>query len=88
MRLPATYLGVLALLTVTGFAAVTMGLAISAGVTTEDQAMSFIPLALIPQLLFAGAIVPVIQMSATGRVAVTSHVRAMGPRRGRYVRST
>ena len=60
----STYLGVLALLTVVGFVGVTMGLAISSGVTTEDQAMSFNPLALIPQLLFAGAIVPVIQMSA------------------------
>ena len=41
-----------------------MGLAISSAVTTEDQATSFNPLALIPQLLFAGAIVPLIQMGA------------------------
>ena len=36
-----------------------MGLAISAISGTPDQAMSFVPLAVIPQLLFAGAIVPV-----------------------------
>ncbi len=58
------YVEVLALLAVTGFVAIAMGLAISAAVDTEDQAMSFTPLALIPQLLFAGAIVPVEQMSA------------------------
>jgi hypothetical protein len=58
------YAAVLALLVVTGFVAIAMGLAISASVETEDQAMSFTPLALIPQLLFAGAIVPVEQMSA------------------------
>ena len=40
-----------------------MGLLISSLVSTEDQATSFIPLALIPQLLFAGAIVPVAEMS-------------------------
>ena len=39
-----------------------MGLAISAFVSTEDQATSLTPLAVIPQLLFAGAIVPVDQM--------------------------
>lgn len=60
----STYLELLVLLTVVGFIGVAMGLAISAGVNTEDQAMSFNPLALIPQLLLAGAIVPLIQMSA------------------------
>ena len=56
------YLEVMALLAVTGFTAVTMGMAISALVSTEDQATSLTPLAVIPQLLFAGAIVPVQQM--------------------------
>jgi ABC-type multidrug transport system ATPase subunit/ABC-type multidrug transport system permease subunit len=59
----STYLGLLALLLLTAFVAVSMGLLISVVVHSEDQAMSFIPLAVIPQLLFAGAIVPVDKMS-------------------------
>jgi ABC transport system ATP-binding/permease protein len=43
-----------------------MGLAISASVRTEDQATSFIPLALLPQLLFAGALVPIATMGKVG----------------------
>ena len=39
-----------------------VGLLVSASVRSEDQATSFIPLVLIPQLLFAGAIVPVAAM--------------------------
>ena len=35
-----------------------MGLLISASVNTESQAVSLIPLALIPQLLFAGQLLP------------------------------
>ena len=41
-----------------------MGLLISSVVSSEDQAASFIPLTLIPQLLFAGAIVAVQDMGA------------------------
>ena len=37
---------------------------ISASVHTEDQATSFIPLVLLPQLLFAGALVPVAGMAS------------------------
>ena len=58
-----TYLLLLAVLLATTFVAVGMGLLISGMVSSEDQATSFIPLALIPQLLFAGAIVPVDRMS-------------------------
>jgi hypothetical protein len=58
-----TYALLLGVLTVTSFVAVGMGLLISAAVSSEDQATSFIPLALIPQLLFAGAIVTVARMS-------------------------
>src|SRR5262249_141133 len=58
-----TYLEVFGLLAATGFAAVGMGLLISAAATSEDQAMSFLPLAVIPQLLFAGTIVPVARMA-------------------------
>lgn len=49
---------VFGLVMATGLVAVTLGLLISALVNSENQATSFIPLALIPQLLFAGAIVP------------------------------
>jgi len=58
----ATYLVVVSLVVLTSFAAVGVGLLVSAAVRTEDQATSFIPLTLIPQLLFAGAIVPVARM--------------------------
>ncbi len=58
-----TYATVIGLLVVTSFAAVAMGLLISATVSSEDQATSLIPLTLIPQLLLAGAIVPVARMS-------------------------
>ena len=46
-----------------------MGLLVSALVTSEDQAMSLIPLALIPQLLFAGTIVPLARMTAVLKAA-------------------
>ena len=48
----------------TGFAAGAMGLVISALVRSQDQATSLVPLVLIPQLFFAGAIIPVEKMSA------------------------
>ncbi|MCL4287361.1 MAG: FHA domain-containing protein [Thermoleophilia bacterium] len=60
---PPTYLALFAVLAVTGFVSVAMGLWISSLVSSEDQAASFIPLALIPQLLFGGAIVAVEEMS-------------------------
>jgi ABC-type multidrug transport system ATPase subunit/predicted component of type VI protein secretion system len=59
-----TYLLVFVLLALTGFVAVGMGLLISSIVSSEDQAASFIPLALIPQLLFGGAIVAVNEMGS------------------------
>ena len=57
-----TYAIVCGLLVATGFVAVAGGLAISAVARSEDQAASYIPLLLIPQLLFAGAIVPLSKM--------------------------
>lgn len=60
---PGVYAAVIALLVLSGFVAVGVGLVVSAAVSSEDQATSFIPLTLIPQLLFAGAIVPVAQMA-------------------------
>jgi ABC-type multidrug transport system ATPase subunit/pSer/pThr/pTyr-binding forkhead associated (FHA) protein len=50
------------LLVLTAWAAVGMGLIVSVVVRSEDQASSFIPLILVPQLLFGGAIVPVHEM--------------------------
>jgi hypothetical protein len=41
-----------------------MGLLMSAAVRTQDQATSFIPLVLVPQLFFGGSIVPIATMSA------------------------
>lgn len=55
---------VLIVAVVTGWVGVGLGVLISALVNSENQAMSFLPLALIPQLLFAGQIVPVPDMSA------------------------
>jgi ABC-type multidrug transport system permease subunit len=59
-----TYLVLLGILAVTGFVAVGMGLFVSSIVSSEDQAASIIPLILIPQLLFAGAIIAVKDMSS------------------------
>jgi ABC transport system ATP-binding/permease protein len=59
----SVYAEVVIILILTSFAAVGMGLLISALVRSEDQATSFIPLVLIPQLLFSGAIVAVDRMS-------------------------
>ena len=47
---------------VAGCASACMGLWLSAASHTSDQATSTVPLLLIPQLLFAGALIPVAQM--------------------------
>ena len=62
-----SYATVFGLLLVTGFAAVGMGLLVSTLVKTQDQAISLIPLAVIPQLLFAGSIVPLARMAEPAR---------------------
>src|SRR5437764_1638698 len=62
------YVAVLLIVVLTAFAAVGMGLLVSAGVRNQDQATSFIPLVLIPQLFFGGSIVAVAQMSAPLKV--------------------
>jgi hypothetical protein len=58
------YLGLYVLLLLAGFTAVGMGLLISAAVTSEDQATAFIPIAMIVQLLFGGAVVTIHEMGA------------------------
>jgi ABC-type multidrug transport system ATPase subunit/ABC-type multidrug transport system permease subunit len=68
---PATYVTVTVMLVLTSFASVGMGLLMSAAVRTQDQATSFIPLVLIPQLFFGGSIVPVATMS--GALAAVSN---------------
>ena len=58
----ATTAALVIMLVVTSWVGVGMGLVISVSVRSEDQAGSFIPLVLVPQLLFGGALVPVAQM--------------------------
>ena len=67
------YATVLLIVVLTAWAAVSMGLLVSALVRNQDQATSFIPLVLIPQLFFGGSIVAVAQMSTPLR-AVTKVV--------------
>jgi ABC-type multidrug transport system ATPase subunit len=57
-------LSVFALLALTGVAAVSMGLLISASVRTEEQATALIPISMIAQLLFGGAIVTIAEMGS------------------------
>jgi len=59
-----TYAALFGVLVLTGFAAVSMGLLISAAVRTEEQAMALLPVAMIVQLLFGGAIVTVEAMGS------------------------
>jgi ABC-type multidrug transport system ATPase subunit/ABC-type multidrug transport system permease subunit len=59
----SAYITVTIVLILTALASVGMGLLMSAAVKTQDQATSFIPLVLIPQLFFGGSIVPVATMS-------------------------
>jgi len=66
---PTVYLAVILIVVLTAIAAVSMGLFISAVVRNQDQATSFIPLLLIPQLFFGGSIVATAEMSAPMREA-------------------
>jgi ABC-type multidrug transport system ATPase subunit len=63
---------IIVLLVLTSWAGVGMGLLVSAAVRSEDQASSFVPLLLVPQLLFGGAIVATAQMG--GLMALLSKV--------------
>ncbi len=56
---PAVYLQIFGLCVLVAWASVAMGLTLSARARTADQASSAVPLLLLPQLLFAGAIIPV-----------------------------
>ena len=60
---PAAYVALGVTLLLTGCVSVAMGLVVSSAAASQDQATSFVPLVLIPQLFFAGAIIPVTRMS-------------------------
>jgi ABC-type multidrug transport system permease subunit len=70
----SVYLAVMAIVVLTAFAAVSMGLLVSAFVRNQDQATSFIPLILIPQLFFGGSIVATAEMSSPMQVATKAVV--------------
>jgi len=53
-------------LSLTAFTGVTMGLLISALTSNSDRATGFVPVALIPQIIFSGAIVSLDKMGAIG----------------------
>ncbi len=61
----------IAVLVASSWIAVLLGLLVSAHAETEDQATGVIPLLLVPQLLFSGAIVPVPQMTTPVRLLAT-----------------
>lgn len=58
----------LAILVLVAWCGVAMGLLVSAYVRSEDQAASFVPMLLIPQLLFGGSVMPVHQMGVAIQV--------------------
>jgi ABC transport system ATP-binding/permease protein len=60
----AELMEMLVLCVLTAWAAVALGLLVSAFATSADQATSSVPLVLIPQLLLAGAVIPVAKMIA------------------------
>lgn len=72
---PSAYLDLYLILVCTTWAAVAMGLVVSTFARSVDQATSFVPLLLIPQLLFAGALVTVKSMES---VALTYCINANG----------
>ena len=62
------YVALIGLLVTTSWVGVGMGLVISVQASTENQASSFIPLILIPQLLFAGQLVPLRELPGPAQV--------------------
>ncbi|MFO7675690.1 MAG: FHA domain-containing protein [bacterium] len=61
-ELPGSILGYTAVLTLGGIAGSAMGLLISALLSSPEGAMGLVPLTLIPQVLFAGMVVPLPQL--------------------------
>jgi ABC transport system ATP-binding/permease protein len=63
-----SYLALFGVLLATAWAAITTGLAVSTLARSVDQATSFVPMLLIPQLLFAGALVTLETMDTPVRL--------------------
>lgn len=73
---PSSVVEVFALAVLTAWVSVAMGLAVSCVARTVDQAAGSVPLLLIPQLLFAGALVPLAQMPRIVQgIAVITYAR-------------
>lgn len=53
-------------LILTGLGGITLGLLISAVNTNSDRAISFVPVVLIPQIIFSGAVIPFSKMGPVG----------------------
>lgn len=66
-----SYLALYGMLLATSWAAIATGLAVSTLARSVDQATSFVPMLLIPQLLFAGALVTVEAMETPVRLLST-----------------
>lgn len=64
----SSYLALYGVLLATSWAAIATGLAVSTLARSVDQATSFVPMLLIPQLLFAGALVTVQSMGTPVRL--------------------
>jgi ABC transport system ATP-binding/permease protein len=64
----SSYMTLFVVLLATAWAAIATGLAVSTLARSVDQATSFVPMLLIPQLLFAGALVTVKSMQPVVRV--------------------
>jgi ABC-type multidrug transport system ATPase subunit len=73
--IPGDLLEQFLLLTIGAMAGTAMGLVISAFANTRDQATTIVPLALVPQLILAGVLVPKLPNLATAvaKVAVTGY---------------
>jgi ABC transport system ATP-binding/permease protein len=76
---PGTLLVQLTILLALALAGVTMGLAISAIATTEEMAITMIPLAVIPQIILSGAISP---LNGVGQVLAVIGVSTYWGKRG------
>ena len=61
------------LLTIGAMAGTAMGLVISAFANTRDQATTIVPLALVPQLILAGVLVPKLPDLAGAKIAVSGY---------------
>ena len=80
---PTTYLTLCGLLILTSWSAIGIGLVVSTLARSVDQATSLIPLLLIPQLLFGGALVPFARMAHADQGPLRPDGQSLGVRRRR-----